>query len=49
MQESVFCFKIPFSREIYIVTCYATEDAVHIVNWFYYNLTVIYNTITSLH
>jgi hypothetical protein len=23
----------------HIVTCYATEDAVQIVNWFYYNLT----------
>jgi hypothetical protein len=21
------------------MTCYATEDAVRIVNWFYYNLT----------
>jgi hypothetical protein len=36
---------------IYIVTCYATEDAVQIVYWFYYNLTltITYNTITSLH
>jgi hypothetical protein len=34
-----------------IVTCYATEDAVQIVDWFYYNLklTIIYNTVTSLH
>jgi hypothetical protein len=36
---------------IHVVTCYATKDVVQIVNWFYYNLTltIIYNTITSLH
>jgi hypothetical protein len=35
----------------HIVTCYATEDAVQIVNWFIYNLalTIIYSAVSHLH
>jgi hypothetical protein len=37
-------------KNIYIVTCYAAEDAVQIVNWFIYNLTltIIYSAVSQL-
>jgi hypothetical protein len=36
----------PRGRKIYILTCYATEDAVQIVNSFYLQLTHVVTTIT---
>jgi hypothetical protein len=36
---------------LYTVTCYAIEDAVQIVTWVYYNLTltIIYYAVSHLH
>jgi hypothetical protein len=49
LRFSLFITKRRFPFRLYIVPCYANEDVVQIVNWFYYNLTLSFVTLLLLY